>query len=73
MSRAPSGADTWKAMKYRSLPQGERGYELLRAALTEVDDSRPPAFRRLEQVVGGELARLLVGALATRRPRAIPV
>jgi hypothetical protein len=73
MSRAPSGADSWKAMKYRSLSQGERGYELLRAAVTEVDDSRPPAFLRLEQAVGGELARLLVGALATRRPRAIPV
>ncbi len=60
-------------MMYRLLPQGERGYELLRAALTEVDDSRPPAFRRLEQALGGDLARLLVGALATRRPRAIPV
>jgi hypothetical protein len=58
-------------MKHGSLPQGERGYELLRAALTEVDDSRPPAFRRLEQAVGGELARMLVGALATRRQRAI--
>ena len=67
MSRRPSGADTWKAMLHRSLPQGERGYELLRAVLTEVDDSRPPAFRRLEQAVGGELARMLVGALAARR------
>ena len=54
-------------MIHRSLPQGERGYELLRAALTEADDSRPPAFRRLEQAVGGELARMLVGALAVRR------
>jgi hypothetical protein len=54
-------------MKYRSLTQDDRGYELLRAALTEVDDSRPPAFRRLEQAVGGELARMLVGALAARR------
>ncbi len=57
-------------MKHRSLPQGERGYELLRAALSEVEDLRPPAFRRLEQALGGELARLLVGALAQRRPRA---
>ena len=73
MSGGPSGADTWKAMLQRSLSHGERGYELLLAALTEVEDSRPPAFRRLEQAVGGELARLLVGALATRRPRAIPV
>jgi hypothetical protein len=54
-------------MTYRSLPQDERGYELLRAALTEGDDSRPPAFRRLEQAVGDELARMLVGALAARR------
>jgi hypothetical protein len=54
-------------MKHRSLVQDDRGYELLRAALSEVDDSRPPAFRRLEQAVGGELARMLVGALAARR------
>jgi len=60
-------------MTHPSLPQGDRGYELLRVALTEVDDARPPAFRRLEQVVGGDLARMLVGALAPRRPRAIPV
>jgi hypothetical protein len=67
MSGGPSGADTWKAMLHRSLPQGERGYVLLLAALTEVEGSRPPAFRRLEQAVGGELARMLVGALAARR------
>jgi hypothetical protein len=54
-------------MLHRSQPQGARGYELLLAALTEVEDSRPPAFRRLEQAVGGELARMLVGALAARR------
>jgi len=54
-------------MLHRSQPQGGRGYELLLAALTEVEDSRPPAFRRLEQAVGGELARMLVGALAARR------
>ncbi len=60
-------------MTHSSLPEDERGYELLRAVLTEVDDSRPSAFRRLEQAVGGELARMLVGALRPRRPRAIPV
>jgi hypothetical protein len=54
-------------MKNRPLPQGKRGYESLLAALTKVEDPRPPAFRRLEQALGGELARLLVGALATRR------
>jgi hypothetical protein len=73
MSRRAHGADNGKAMTHHSLPQGERGYELLRAVLTEVDDFRPPAFRRLEQAVGGELARMLVGALRPRRPRAIPV
>jgi hypothetical protein len=73
MSNRLSGADNRKAMTHRSLPQGERGYELLRAVVTEVEDSRPPAFRRLEQAVGGELARMLVGALRPRSPRAIPV
>jgi hypothetical protein len=67
MGHGRSGADTWKVMLHRSQPQGTRGYELLLAALTEVEDSRPPAFRRLEQAVGGELARMLVGALAARR------
>jgi hypothetical protein len=37
------------------------------SALTRDYDSRPPAFLRLQEVLGGELARLLVGALATRR------
>jgi hypothetical protein len=53
-----------------SLPQGERGAELLLehcTALTHVADRRPPAFVRLEQAVGGDLARLLVVALASRR------
>jgi hypothetical protein len=57
-------------MNDRSLSQGERGAELLLehcAALTGADDARPPAFHRLEQALGGELARLLVGALAKRR------
>ena len=63
MSRRLFGADNRKAMMYGSLPQGERGYELLRAALTEVEDSRPPAFRRLEQAVGGD-PRLGLGLFA---------
>jgi hypothetical protein len=67
MSRGVSAVDTGKAMLRPSQLQGERGYELLLAALTEVEDSRPPAFRRLEQAVGGDLARMLVGALAARR------
>jgi hypothetical protein len=53
-----------------SLPQGERGYELLLehcASLTRVPAPRTPAFERLEQALGGELARLLTVALARRR------
>lgn len=68
MVAAPGAADTPDAMTNASLPQGERGSELLLEhcdALT--DESRPPAFRRLEEALGGELARLLVGALARRR------
>jgi hypothetical protein len=66
-------------MKDRSLPLGERGAELLLshcAPLADADLSRPPALRRLEEALGGELARLLVGALATRRgarPAVLPV
>jgi hypothetical protein len=57
-------------MHDHSLPQGERGYGLLLEhciGLTRARDPRPPAFVRLEQALGDELARLLVAALATRR------
>jgi hypothetical protein len=60
----------------RSLPQGERGYELLLehcTSLTHVAAPRTPAFRRLEEALGGELARLLVLALAKRRADRVPV
>jgi hypothetical protein len=61
-------ADIRRAMKERSLPQGEKGFELLlEHCSSPSDNSRPPAFHRLEQALGGELARLLVGALAHRR------
>ena len=66
-------------MKDRSLAQGERGADLLLAhcaPLADADRSRPPALLRLEEALGGELARLLVGALATRRgarPAVLPV
>jgi hypothetical protein len=43
------------------------------SALTREPDSRPPAFLRLEEALGGELARLLVGALATRRSGRAPL
>jgi hypothetical protein len=57
-------------MHYCSLPQGERGAELLLehcVALTRQDDLRPSAFLRLEEELGNELARRLVDALAARR------
>jgi hypothetical protein len=53
-----------------SLPQGERGSDLLLQHCTALNLAaipRPSAFVRLEQALGGELARLLVGALASRR------
>jgi hypothetical protein len=59
-----------------SLPQGERGYELLLehcAALTRVSSARTPAFERLEEALGGDLTRLLVVALARRRAARVRV
>jgi hypothetical protein len=47
---------------------GERGSDLLLRhceSLTEVE--RPSPYARLEELVGEELARMLVGALARRR------
>lgn len=61
-------------MQEPSLPQGERGYELLLehcTALTRARAARPPAYVRLEQALGNELARLLVAALATRGGRRV--
>jgi hypothetical protein len=46
-----------------------RGPDLLLehcTALTRLDELRPPAFNRLEDAVGGDLARFLVVALARR-------
>jgi hypothetical protein len=59
-----------------SLPQGERGYELLLehcAVLTRVSSSRTPAFERLEEALGGKLTRLLVVALAHHRAARVTV
>jgi hypothetical protein len=49
--------------------QGGRGSDLLLQHCTALTDGveRPPAYRRLEQLVGGELARMLVAALAGPR------
>lgn len=59
-----------------SLPQGERGYELLLehcVALTRVTPARTPAFERVEEALGGNLTRLLVVALARRRAARVTV
>ena len=48
----------------------DRGSRLLWehcTALTRVGEDRPDAFGRLERAVGGDLARLLVVALAGRK------
>ena len=56
-------------------PHGRgRGSELLLehcAALARLDSSRPTPFERLEVLVGGDLAEMLVSALVRRaaRPR----
>jgi hypothetical protein len=46
-------------------PQPLRGAGLLLVHCAAVADERPSAFTRLEQQLGGELARLLVRALAS--------
>ncbi|TMK92286.1 MAG: hypothetical protein E6G22_06300 [Actinobacteria bacterium] len=47
------------------IPSGRRAVLLLEhcAALDHRDDAHPRGFARLEEVVGGRMARLLVGAL----------
>jgi hypothetical protein len=45
---------------------GRRGHALLLAhcsAVSRLEEARPRAFERLEEQVGGDLARLLVNAL----------
>lgn len=61
-------ADTW-AMPRPSLPQGERGSELLFecSPLGRSGDTRLPAASRLEEALGAELARRLVIALVAKR------
>jgi hypothetical protein len=45
-------------------PHTSRGAGLLLAHCTAVADDREPAYARLEEALGGELARWLVFALA---------
>ena len=61
---------------HASLPQGDRGSELLLehcAALTRPSSRRAPAFERLEEALGGDLTRLLLVALARRRAARVVV
>jgi len=62
--------DTRRGMYDTPVPiDGGRGRDLLLehcVAVTRLDHARPPAFDRLEHALGGELARLLVIALAGR-------
>jgi hypothetical protein len=44
-------------------PQPQRGEGLLLVHCASVVDERPPAYSRLEGLIGGDLARLLVFAL----------
>jgi hypothetical protein len=46
-----------------------RGAELLLVHCAELPEERPPAYARLQGLVGRELARLLVSALAGRQGR----
>jgi hypothetical protein len=45
-------------------PQPLRGVDLLLVHCRAVGDDRPSAYARLQDAVGGELARLLVFALS---------
>ena len=50
-------------------PHTSRGAALLLVHCAAVSENRPSAYARLEQALGGELARLLVFALAGRHGR----
>jgi hypothetical protein len=57
-------ADTWDGYTMsRTKPQPQRGASLLLFHCAAVADERPSARSRLEDELGGELARLLVFAL----------
>lgn len=54
-------------------PTGRRGHALLLAhcsAVSRLEKARPGAFERLEQQVGGDLARFLLNALVAPGPDA---
>ena len=74
MSGAGGDADTTDVTAREPQTRG-RGAELLLDHCQALDDEqrRPTARERLERLVGDSLARMLVGALATRRPRSVDV
>lgn len=49
-------------------PQSQKAAELLMQHCSTLEEAepRPPAYARLERLLGGYLTRLLVGALAQR-------
>jgi hypothetical protein len=51
------------------MPHPHRGLELLLVHCAPVADDRQPAYDRLQQEVGGDLARLLVVALVGPQSR----
>lgn len=68
------GADTTGVTAAEPQIRG-RGAELLldHCEALEPEHGRPTARERLERLVGDSLARLLIGALTTRRPRSVDV
>jgi hypothetical protein len=69
MSGARWGADTTRVTAVEPQIRG-RGAELLldHCEALDTEHRRPTARERLERIVGDSLARLLIGALSSRRP-----
>jgi hypothetical protein len=74
MSVALRGVDTSGVTAAEPQIRG-RGAELLldHCEALDTEHRRPTARERLERIVGDSLARLLIGALSSRRPRASDV
>ena len=74
MSRAGRGADTNGVTAAEPQIRG-RGAELLLDHCKALDTEHlsPTARERLERLVGDSFARLLIGALSSRRPRSVDV
>lgn len=74
MSRARRYADTSGVTAAEPQIRG-RGAELLldHCEALETEHRHPTARERLERIVGDSLARLLIGALSSRRPRSSDV